>query len=240
MTAPDEKHDMPGTAAQVFEPKPRQAATIHALTPLYLEDIRKHVHALNERDRYMRFGFQATDDQIDDYLNKIDFNRDDVFGVLDNDLNVVGVAHLAYGAENSSPRMAEFGVSVSAEARGQGLGGQLFAYAAQRARRRGIDQMFIHTLSKNVAMIKIVKKAGAEIFRDGGEIDAYLNLLTEPQVHMWMDMQAAAQDHAARMDYGIKVGLKFLKDMSAIGGKDKAIAMSKSNPNPDEGKPSDQ
>jgi hypothetical protein len=112
----------------------------------------------------------------------------------------------------------------------------LFAYAAQRARRRGIDQMFIHTLSKNVAMIKIVKKAGAEIFRDGGEIDAYLNLLTEPQVHMWMDMQAAAQDHAARMDYGIKVGLKFLKDMSAIGGKDKAIAMSK----PDEGKPSDQ
>lgn len=188
-------------------------APIYPLTSFYLDDIRRHTMALSPRDRYMRFGLQVTDEQIDDYLRSIDFDNDDVFGVFDNNLNLIGVAHLAYSAPETTPSIAEFGVSVSESARGKGLGGQLFAHSALRARRNGIDQMFIHTQNKNVAMIKIIKHSGAEIFRDGSEVDAYLNLLSEPR-NMWMDMHAIAQDNAAMVDFGIKVGLRFLKNLT--------------------------
>jgi hypothetical protein len=44
------------------------------------------------------------------------------------------------------------------------------------ARNEGVSLLFIHALSENTAMLKIARKAGAAIERDGSESEAHLRL----------------------------------------------------------------
>jgi hypothetical protein len=44
------------------------------------------------------------------------------------------------------------------------------------ARNEGVHMLFIHALSENTAMLKIARKAGALIERDGSESQAHLRL----------------------------------------------------------------
>lgn len=205
-------------AQQVAQAK---SSKIWQLTSAFLPSIRNHVMALNERDRYMRFGIQVSDEQVRDYINHIDFERDEVFGIFGGNGQLLGMAQLAYNriplllgdsADKAVSNMAEFGVSVNSEARGMGLGGRLFAYSAKRAASKGIEQMFIHTVNKNIPMIKIIKRAGAAISRDEGDIDAYLAL---PANNPWLHMHITSDGSEINEDgYGIKVALDNLKDSS--------------------------
>lgn len=194
------------------------AAKIHTLNDANREAVRRHMHALNARDRYLRFGFNASDEQIDVYVEQIDFKRDEVFGFLDEQHEIIGMVHLAYGdGETVGRNIMEFGVSVSESARNLSLGGQLFAYSAKRAAERGFKQMFIHTINKNMPMIKIIKRSGAEIYRDHGEIDAYLAL---PAVlNPWLKMRIEAQAALDLPDYGITVKLKGLQDAVSLNSE---------------------
>jgi hypothetical protein len=62
------------------------------------------------------------------YVEGINFERDTVFGVYDRRLRLLGVGHLAFAPKESTrisgatikPVVAEFGVSVTAAARGLG------------------------------------------------------------------------------------------------------------------------
>ena len=133
--------------------------------------------ALDERDRYLRFGYPATDAQISKYVDSIDFERDEVFGIFNRHLELIALAHLAHPvtmAAAQRPPMSEFGVSVLPKARGRGFGRRLFEHAVLHARNRGVQTLFIHALSENAAMLKIARDAGAtvELPRRGGAFSA--------------------------------------------------------------------
>jgi hypothetical protein len=97
--------------------------------------------------------------------------------------------------------MAEFGVSVLARARQRGLGARLFEHAMLHARNRGIDTLFIHALSENTAMLRIVRRAGAKVERAGSESDAYLKL---PPETLASQMEQIVGEGAAALDYQFK------------------------------------
>ena len=66
------------------------------------------------------------------------------------------------------------------------------------ARNRGVDTLYIHALSENTAMLRIARKAGARVERDGSESDAYLRLPPDTlasQVEQWVGEGAAALDY---------------------------------------------
>jgi len=44
------------------------------------------------------------------------------------------------------------------------------------ARNEGVSMVFIHALTENTAMLKIARKAGATVQRDGSESEAYLEI----------------------------------------------------------------
>ena len=90
-----------------------------------------HLLALSPGDGHLRFGATLSADAIADYVNGIDFDTDEVFGVYGDQLRLVGAAHLGFRGET-----AELGVSVLPEARGRGTGGALVARAAEHARNR--------------------------------------------------------------------------------------------------------
>lgn len=149
---------------------------IRSIGPRHLASITEHLLALDPHDRYLRFGYAATDEHIQRYASGLNFQRDEVFGIFNRGLQLIAVAHLAFSLDPQFKSCAEFGVSVSKSARGRGYGAQLFERAAMHARNEGVSQLFIHALSENTAMLKIARQAGAQIQRDGSESEAHLRL----------------------------------------------------------------
>ena len=167
--------------------------------------ISAHLKSLAPQDRYLRFGYTATDEQIENYVNKLNFARDDIYGVFNRRLEIVAMAHLAFSVDPEWATCAEFGVSVDLQMRGKGLGARLFDRAVVHARNQGVGLLFIHALSENTAMLKIARKSGAKVVRDGSESDAYLSL---PVADMDSQMDEFIEESMAEVDFQIKARAK--------------------------------
>lgn len=181
---------------------------IRSLHPRHRKRILDHLLSLGERDRYLRFGYPARDEQIHKYVAHLDFARDEVLGIFNRRLQLIAMAHLAYDPAPQvagRPAMAEFGVSVLTTARGRGFGGRLFERAALHARNRGIDTLFIHALSENAPMLSIARKAGAKVERDGSESEAWLRL---PPDSVTSHVDEAIERHMAELDFQFKRHMK--------------------------------
>ena len=178
---------------------------IRSLAERHRSRICNHLIALDESDRYLRFGFPATDEQIQRYVSSLNFERDEVFGIFNRRLELITVAHLAYlpvsGEGLQAGAAAEFGVSVLKRARGRGYGGRLFEHAVLHARNRGCDRLFIHALSENTAMLKIARSHGAVLERAGSETDAHLRL---PPATLDSRMSEMVDEQVAQTDYRLK------------------------------------
>lgn len=175
---------------------------IRELAPRHRARIEKHLLALSPNDRYLRFGFVASDEQIQLYVGKLNFERDEIFGVFNRRLELVAMAHLAYSVDPQWRSCGEFGVSVAAPQRGKGLGHHLFARAVRHAQNEGVRMMFIHALSENAAMLRIARNAGAKVERDGSESEAYLTLPPATMDSRWHEV---VDEHMAELDYQLKL-----------------------------------
>ena len=178
---------------------------VRSLSARHRPRILAHLQALPLADRYMRFGYAASDAQLAHYTDLIDFVHDEAFGIFNRRLDLVAMAHLAIlpAANGCGPRSeAEFGVSVLPKARGRGYGARLFDHAVLHARNRGIGTLVIHALSENAAMLHIARNAGASIERDGGDAQACLRIPPD-SLRSHLEELVAAQ--VAEVDYGFKV-----------------------------------
>ena len=190
---------------------------IRSLGANHRDRIAQHLLALSEHDRYLRFGYVANDEQIQRYADKLDFERDEIFGIYNRKLELIAMAHLAYSTDAQCDACAEFGVSVAESARGRGYGARLFDRAAMHARNDGVSLMFIHALTENTAMLKIARKAGATVERDGAESEAHLRL---PPATLDTRLTELVEEQVALTDYRIKSQAKhfwgFLAGLQAL------------------------
>ncbi len=205
--------------AQRAAPPPRPTARrwipIRSLAERHLPRILAHLLALPPHDRYLRFGYAASDAQIARYADLIDFTHDEVFGVFNRRLDLIAMAHLA-GLANASE--AEFGVSVLPKARGRGYGARLFDHAVLHARNRGVDTLLIHALTQNTPMLRIARTAGASVDSDGGEALARLRL---PPDNLRSHLDAFLESSAAEVDYRLKSQGKRMNDVLGSLGENK-------------------
>jgi GNAT superfamily N-acetyltransferase len=138
-----------------------------------------HFLALPAADRYLRFCTATTPQIIAAYVDRIDFERDAVFGghaAPDADAYTrapAGVAHVAL--END---LAELGVSVLPAHREQGLGAELFERAVGHARSRGMRRLWMQYLAHNAPIMRMARKFGMAIVASGSHVSARLDLLT--------------------------------------------------------------
>ena len=200
LIAADAAHHAPAAPAQR---PPGNWVPIRSLAPRHRERIAQHLLELPEQDRYLRFGYAASDDQIARYVQQINFDRDEVLGIFNRRLRLLAMAHLAYLPPGSGhmASCAEFGVSVAANARGRGYGKRLFDLAALHARNRGVQTLLIHALSENTAMLRIARNAGAAVVREGSESQALLKL---PADTLASQVEQIVETNAAEWDYRLK------------------------------------
>lgn len=172
--------------------------------------IARHLMALEPHDRYLRFGFFSSDEQINRYVDSLNFERDEIFGIYNRRLKLIAMAHLAYSVDHGLAACAEFGVSVLKPARGRGYGARLFDRAIMHARNEGVSRLFIYALSENTAMLKIARNAGANVERDGSESQAHLRL---PPATFDSRVTELMAEQVAQTDYRIKVQFKKFWDV---------------------------
>ena len=186
---------------------------IRSLGHAHRTAITAHLLALDPRDRYLRFGYLASDEHINRYVQGLAFGRDEVFGIYNRKIELIALAHLAFSTDPELKSCAEFGVSVLAKVRGRGYGTQLFGRALAHARNQGVAMMFIHALSENTAMLKIARKAGATVKRDGAESQAYLLV---PPADLESRVTELFDEQVAQTDYRFKVQARQFWDFLAI------------------------
>lgn len=202
---------------------------IRSLGANHRDRIVRHLLSLDQQDRYLRFGFLAQDEHIQRYVDGLNFERDEIFGIYNRKLELIAMAHLAHAAHKERQACAEFGVSVLPSARGRGYGARLFERAAMHATNDGISLLLIHALTENAAMLKIARNAGAKVERDGSESEAFLHL---PPATFDSQMTELIEEQVAQTDYRIKVQAKqfwsFLADVQEV--RRNAIEAQRSNP----------
>lgn len=167
------------------------------------ENFIQHLHTLDASDRYLRFGYGASNAQIERYVQNLNLERDRLFGVYGHDLRLLAVAHLAMleTAPDAPCKRVEFGVSVNLSARAKGMGRALYHRCALYARNAGMEQLYIFVLRENTAMVRIAKAAQADMTDQHGELDCWVQLepatLETRLVEYW-------EDQRAHMDYQLK------------------------------------
>ena len=204
------------------KPGGRAWVPVRSLAPRHRARIASHLLELDARDRYLRFGYVATDAQIAKYVDTIDFAEDEVFGIFNRRLQLIALAHLAHAPSGNGARTSEFGVSVLPNARGRGFGRRLFEHAMLHARNRGVDTLFIHALNENTAMLTIARAAGATVVREGSESDATLGL---PRHTIASHIEQRVNAQVAELDFHLKVQALHVTDwVDALGGVTSASA----------------
>ena len=192
----------------------RQPVLVKALGKHDRRRVLRHFMVLDSNDRLLRFGSMLPDERVADYVGKLDFVNDIVFGVYNRVFQLVGVGHLAFTSKAAHPdaihytdkeKVAEFGVSVSKSARGQGVGTRLFERAAIHCRNSDVDTLYMQCLSSNRTMMHIAKKAGMEIQREYGEADAHLHL---PPPSPSSVLAEALEEQFAKIDYTVKANAR--------------------------------
>jgi len=169
---------------------------VRALSSIDRAELERHFLVLDPEDRRLRFGATNADATVRAYVKRIAFDRDTVFGVADDNLRLLGVAHLA-----RLERAGELGLSVLKGHRQRGLGGALMARAAMRARNLGLRTLFMHCLAENNAIMHLARKLGMDIVTQAPEADARLSLPPADASSLFgevLEQRVALFDHALK------------------------------------------
>ena len=158
-------------------------------------ELARHFLSLGREDVRLRFGVVISAAAIAQYVERIDFDADAVFGVYDEELALAAVAHVAFTED-----MAELGVSVLPAYRGRGLGSALLARAAEHVRNRFVTRLFMHCLAENAAMMHT------------GEADAFVRL---PPANPASVTGEFVEQRLALFDYALKSQAIRIRELGA-------------------------
>jgi GNAT superfamily N-acetyltransferase len=127
-------------------------------TSFQFHDLASHFLALTARDRFLRFGWVMTDLDIVAYVESLLQSIGNVFVVVEPRPDISGVLHLDFTGGG-----AEVGLSVSAWARGKGIGSLLLERARRVAAARGVRTLFVRNLNFNTALRHLAHGLGMQV-----------------------------------------------------------------------------
>ena len=153
-------------------PRKIDAMIIRPLTVFEREAVRDFYLALSPEDRRKRFCCSLSDETICSYVDRLNFTRDTILAAFDEQAQLVGLAELVRGAEES-----EMAFSVRPDRRGQKIGTMLIERLVSRARICGTSKVFVMFLSDNTPMRRMALRAGLSVQTADGESHAERDLL---------------------------------------------------------------
>ena len=163
---------------------------------------RKHLLALDNESKYLRFGYQIPNESINALCDKFaeNFHRHRVFVVENEELEVVGAGHISL-----EDRPIELAFSVLKPYQGKGVGSSLMGRVIEWCQNRGIKAGCMVCLKHNAAIKKLAQQHGI-LVQDGPEVLADIAI---PAVNAASLIHEAAVNNMAKFDHLGKVQRRF-------------------------------
>lgn len=130
-----------------------------------LQEYADHLLKLNAADRYLRFGHNASDEQIQHYVDSQFRIRQTVIGAFNEKQELIAAVELVFEVSKfiRSNNTVEIGLSVLPEYRRQGIGTDLFTQAAAIAQGQGAKTIFCHCLAENDCVRRMAERSGLNV-----------------------------------------------------------------------------
>jgi len=179
---------------------------VRRVLPHEYSKYRKHLKALTDASKYLRFGYQIKDEMIDALCDKFEANtaKNILFCIENDDLEFVAIGHVALEDE------MELAFSVIKEYQGQGMGSKLMKRVIQWCRTNGNLKGCMVCLSTNAAIKHLCLKHGIHIHSEHGETLADIEL-DSPNITTFIN--EATDVNLAVADY---LGKRFAKPLDLL------------------------
>jgi len=149
------------------------------------ERLRDHLLRLDPQDRLLRFAGQVSDAQIDAYCDGFDWGGGVAIGYLvDGELRGLSELKPIGGVS----RAAEAALSVERPFQNQGIGTELLRRLILVARNRSIRTLHMICLLENGKVLRMVRKLGATLTFDRGEVEARFPLPWPNQLTLLLEL----------------------------------------------------
>ena len=180
------------------------AHLVYRLLPADYGRYRKHLLALDEQSRYLRFGYPIRDEMIEQLCDKFESNPEQhkIFVIENDDLDVVGAGHISLAGDET-----ELAFSVLKEHQGRGMGGSLMKRCIEWCQNRSITTGCMVCLTTNDAIKKLAKRHGI-LINEGGETLADIKI---PEPNAVSVMNEVVDTNLAKFDHLGKLQRKFAR-----------------------------
>jgi RimJ/RimL family protein N-acetyltransferase len=175
-----------------------------------ISDYARHLKNLSEDDRYSRFGYKASDYNIDQFiLNMCYHPKDHELWFARNDEQRVGWGHMAKNQDGTW----ELAVSVDKEFQRQGVANMIMTEMLTWAKFHHIPQVYMHCIENNRVIQHLAQKhelktkergdgertaaievpepnfveANTQLFKEQAEIVAEINRLRGKLANLWLN-----------------------------------------------------
>jgi GNAT superfamily N-acetyltransferase len=177
---------------------------VYKLTPNEYDRYRKHLLALDEYSKYLRFGFHISDEVINTLCTKFasEASNHKIFVIENNDLDVVGAGHVSLEGNT-----VELAFSVLKDYQKQGMGDSLMKRCIEWCQNRGLDAGCMVCLSTNIAIKKLAGKHGV-LINDGGETLVNIKI---PSANSTSMLNEVIDSNLARLDHLGKLQQNFVR-----------------------------
>ena len=171
---------------------------VYRLLPADYGRYRKHLLALDEQSRYLRFGYHIRNETINTLCDTFEANpqQHKIFVIENDDLDVVGAGHISLAGEET-----ELAFSVLKEHQGQGMGSSLMKRCIEWCQNRNITAGCMVCLTTNDAIKKLAKRHGI-LINEGGETLADIRIPEPSAVSVMsevVDSNLAKFDHLGKL-----------------------------------------
>jgi len=169
-------------------------STVRRVLPHEYPKYRKHLKALDDASKYLRFGYQIKDEMIDNLCDKFEAEpeKNILFAIENDDLDLIAIGHI------SDQEELELAFSVLKGYQGQGMGTRLMKRVIQWCRIHGKLKGCMVCLSTNAAIKHLCLKHGIHIHSEHGETLADIEL-DSPNITTYV--AEATDSNLAVMDY---------------------------------------
>lgn len=133
----------------------------------------EHFLRLDSESVYTRFCAPLKEEALTNYVKKMNFEKDGIFGVFDIDLNIVGIGECVLESQKDS---AEVAFSVEKDYQGQGLGNKLMERVVRFAKSQNKHHLEMVCLRTNAVTVHLAQKHGLHIQSSYGESHAVIDM----------------------------------------------------------------
>jgi GNAT superfamily N-acetyltransferase len=201
-------------------------SNIHYCANSELVSYAAHLKQLSTEDRATRFGYSASNHNIDQLILDMLYHPEDhhLF-VAQRNGTALGFTHLA-----KCDAGWELAVSVQGDQQGQGIGNNLMTYAIDWARTHGVESVFMHCIRDNTRIQHLATKHGLQVIeRSGPDITAQVSLPPPTTTDYTVDF---VREQQALMDQMLELQQRWLANFNPLSRRQRNDISDRSSSRP--------